>query len=68
MKICYLADAGSVHTKKWCDFFKKKGHDIHVISLNPGKIDGVTVHSLDIETERVKNGSSFYKVDRKSVV
>ncbi|ABK61820.1 glycosyltransferase [Clostridium novyi] len=62
MKICYLADAGSVHTKKWCDFFKKKGHDIHVISLNPGKIDGVTVHSLDIETERVKNGSSFYKV------
>ncbi|EDS76840.1 glycosyl transferase, group 1 [Clostridium botulinum C str. Eklund] len=62
MRICYLADAGSVHTKKWCDFFKKKGYDIHVISLNSGKIDGVTVHSLNIETERVKNGSSFYKV------
>ncbi|EES91613.1 glycosyltransferase family 4 protein [Clostridium botulinum] len=61
MRICYLADAGSVHTKKWCDFFKNKGYDIHVISLNPGEIQGVTVHSLDINTERVKNGSSFYK-------
>ncbi len=33
LRICYLADAGSVHTQKWVTYFAKKGHDIHVLSL-----------------------------------
>lgn len=51
MKICYLSDASSAHTKKWCSFFKEKGYEIHVISLNEGEIPGVKVHSLGVKVE-----------------
>ena len=46
MKICYLSDASSVHTIKWCEYFKNKGHQISVISLGDGEISGVKVYSL----------------------
>jgi len=63
MRICYLSDANSVHTKKWCSFFKDLGYDIHVISLNNGDIPGVTVHSFNIESEKVEKESLLYKVE-----
>lgn len=47
MKICYLSDANSVHTKKWCNYFKGIGYEIYVISLNPGKIEDVEVYYFD---------------------
>lgn len=62
MKICYLSDANSTHTKKWCDFFKNKGYDIYVISLNPGKIDGINVYSLDYDLSEVRKSSSIKKL------
>ncbi|MFL0246908.1 glycosyltransferase [Candidatus Clostridium stratigraminis] len=63
MKICYLSDANSIHTKKWCDFFKRKGYDVHVISLNSGEIEGVSVHSCHIELAKVRNGSLYSKLN-----
>jgi len=33
VRICYLADAGSVHTQKWVNYFAEKGHDVHLVSL-----------------------------------
>ncbi len=62
MKICYLADANSTHTKKWCKFFKNKEYDIHVISLNDGDIDGVTVHSFNKDLDKIRKGNSFNKI------
>lgn len=56
MKICYLSDASSIHTKKMCYFFKEKGYDISVISLNDGEIDGVKVYSMGMD---IKNQGSF---------
>lgn len=47
MKICYLSDANNYHTQKWCDYFVKKGYEIHVISLQPGKIPGAKVYAFD---------------------
>ena len=41
MKICYLSDANSVHTKKWYIFFLNKGYKVVVISLGRGDIEGV---------------------------
>lgn len=63
MKICYLADANSSHTKKWCSFFKAKGYEIHVISLNDGKIEGVNVHSLSFSSEKVAYGGTLSKLN-----
>ena len=33
LKLCYLADADSIHTRKWVDYFAKLGHEIHLISM-----------------------------------
>jgi len=35
MKICYLADAISIHTQRWVKYFADKGHKVHLISLTP---------------------------------
>lgn len=62
MKICYLSDASSIHTKKFCEFFKKKGYEIHVISLNYGDIDGVKVHAFNVSKDKMRYGSSLSKL------
>lgn len=37
MRICYIADAGSVHTQKWANYFSQRGHEIHLISTRIGE-------------------------------
>ena len=49
MRICYLADAGSIHTLKWIKYFADKGHEVHLISSVPcgeNKIEKVKLHLL----------------------
>ncbi|MBE6055084.1 MAG: glycosyltransferase family 4 protein [Clostridium sartagoforme] len=60
MKICYLGDANSIHTKKLCCFFRDKGYDVSVISLNDGEIEGVKVHSMAMKVEN--QGNSLSKI------
>lgn len=62
MKICYLSDAGSVHTKKWCDFFIKQGHKVYLISLRDGNIDGVDTISLGFDDALLQSGSLTSKL------
>lgn len=49
MKICYIGDAESIHTKRWVEWFADKGYDVHLITDRPGHIHNVEVH-------RVKEG------------
>ncbi len=58
MKICYLANAASSHTIKWCNYFKDKGYEIVVISLNPGKIKGVKVYNFNESNIRTRSNIS----------
>ena len=52
MKICYLADANSIHTFKWVSYFVNKGHKISIISLKPSAFD---YHGVDIfEIKKIK--------------
>ena len=60
MKICYLSDANSIHTKKLCYFFRDMGYEVSVISLNDGEIDGVKVYSMAMKVEN--QGSSISKI------
>jgi glycosyltransferase involved in cell wall biosynthesis len=48
MKICYLADASSIHTKRWVNYFAKKGHTVYLISyrMGEGYASNVRVHLL----------------------
>ena len=47
MRICYLANAASVHTQKWVKHFVDIGHEVHVISHINFKIEGAHVHYID---------------------
>lgn len=48
MRICYIADAASIHTQRWVNFFARRGHEIHLISPNIGDsyVEGVRFHLL----------------------
>jgi len=34
MKLCFLADAKSIHTQRWVTYFAERGHSVHLISKN----------------------------------
>lgn len=36
-KICFLADANSIHTRKWVEYFSNKDYEIHIISMRGTK-------------------------------
>lgn len=46
MRICFLAPANSLHMVKWCNYFTAKGHEVHIVTLHEGRIDGVSTHQL----------------------
>jgi len=48
MRICYLANAASVHTSRWIKYFVERGHEVHVISFEKAQIEGATVHFLKL--------------------
>lgn len=52
MKICYLANAGSIHTQRWAQHFERRGNHVTVISFQPGVIDKIRVVQLGPITSR----------------
>jgi len=61
VRICYLADASSVHTHRWVKYFVERGHEIHVISFEDARIDEVIVHFLKLPV-LVKNATFPLKI------
>jgi len=63
MRLCYIGDISSVHTRRWIEFFARRGYDVHVISTTPPRSPGgssaelpmVTMHSLPLP----RRGSYF---------
>ena len=49
MKICYLANASSIHTHRWATHFTKQGHDVTVLSLADADIPGVNVRWMGVD-------------------
>ncbi|MFH0766826.1 MAG: glycosyltransferase family 4 protein [Bacillota bacterium] len=53
MKICYLADASSIHTQRWVNFFSKKGHEVYLITESPisaNNFHNVRIYSFEEES------------------
>lgn len=49
MRICYFADAGSIHTQRWVKYFADNGHEVHLISTRPfddNKVENVKLYVL----------------------
>jgi hypothetical protein len=48
VRICYLANASSVHTHRWVRYFVEREHEIHLITFENAHIEGTTVHVLKL--------------------
>lgn len=35
MRLCFVADAGSIHTQRWVGHFAATGHEVHLVNLGP---------------------------------
>lgn len=46
MRILYISDATSIHTRRWAEHFRDQGSEVHVASFRPWEIPGVMVHVL----------------------
>jgi glycosyltransferase involved in cell wall biosynthesis len=46
MRILYIADAASIHTRRWVGYFRDKGYEVHLASFKYYDIPGVKVHVL----------------------
>ena len=46
MRVCYLANASSIHTQRWAKYFAERGHEVHVISFEQPDVDlnGSNIH------------------------
>ncbi|MCF7917109.1 MAG: glycosyltransferase family 4 protein [Candidatus Omnitrophica bacterium] len=59
MKICYLASAGSLHFKRWYEFFINRGHKVYLISgdtsLVKYKVDIPGLEIFYLPEKKLKN-------------
>jgi glycosyltransferase involved in cell wall biosynthesis len=49
MRICYIAEAISIHTQRWVKYFADRGYEVHLISpmpLGDGDIGNAELHVL----------------------
>jgi glycosyltransferase involved in cell wall biosynthesis len=46
IKIAYLADGSSVHTKRWLDYFSSRDYEVHLITYKRTRIENVKVHRV----------------------
>lgn len=46
MRIAYLSIGGHIHTERWLRYFVERGHEIHLMTVQPHPIEGVEVHDI----------------------
>ncbi|HTY53224.1 MAG TPA: glycosyltransferase family 4 protein [Methanomicrobiales archaeon] len=47
MRLCFIADARSIHSQRWAEYFGK-GHEVHLVTYDPAgrPLAGVTEHVI----------------------
>lgn len=44
IRLAFLANGKSIHTKRWLKYFINKGYDVHLITFTAEPIEGVKIH------------------------
>lgn len=52
LRLAFLADGESAHTKRWLTYFVGKGYDVHLITSTAKPIKGVKIHELRFSLAR----------------
>jgi glycosyltransferase involved in cell wall biosynthesis len=66
MKICYIADQGSIHTQRWLRYFAAAGHDIFLMPHSESDIKIDTVNILDSLPKLSYKSLNFYSTIKKA--
>jgi len=46
MRLAFLSIGRHIHTERWIQWFAARGHDCHLLTVQPGEVEGVTVHDI----------------------
>jgi glycosyltransferase involved in cell wall biosynthesis len=46
LRLAYLSIGRHIHTERWLGWFARRGHEVHLLTVQPGPIPGVTVHDI----------------------
>ena len=57
LRIAVLADADSIHTRRWCQHFSNAGFEVHLLSFKRAEMEGVHCHFIDAGAIKVAGGN-----------
>ncbi len=46
MRLAFLSIGRHIHTERWILWFAERGHDCHLLTVQPGEVPGVEVHDI----------------------
>jgi L-malate glycosyltransferase len=46
LRIAFLSIGRHIHTERWIQWFAQRGHECHLLTVQPGEVEGVTVHDI----------------------
>ena len=46
MRLAFLSIGRHLHTERWVGWFAERGHECHLLTVQPGPIERVTVHDI----------------------
>jgi len=46
MRLAFLSIGRHIHTERWIRWFADQGHDCHLLTVQPGPMEGITVHDI----------------------
>ena len=46
LKLAYLSIGRHIHTRRWLQWFARRGHQVHLLTVQPGAMEGIEVHDI----------------------
>ena len=46
LRLAFLSIGRHIHTERWIRWFADRGHECHLLTVQPGPVPGVTVHDI----------------------
>jgi glycosyltransferase involved in cell wall biosynthesis len=46
LRLAFLSIGRHIHTERWIRWFSERGHECHLLTVQPGPVAGVTVHDI----------------------
>ena len=66
LRLAFLSIGRHIHTERWIRWFSDRGHECHLLTVQPGPVEGVTVHDITSTTgpKPLRYALSLIKVRR----